>query len=134
MKKDIKEIRRMTGMNQREFAENFGIPLSTLRKWEQGISSPAQYVTDLILKSIPAADNELMQIKGRDDENYYYDKERKILTDSKGTSIRIDEDLDGGKPNNLRLYISDLFDDYYEAVERFERDCRYDKEESINWI
>ena len=54
--------------------------------------------------------------------------------DGKGNSIAVYEDLDGVKPNNLRLYVSELFEDFYEIQEKFERDCRYDKEEDINWI
>ena len=40
---DIKELRDSTGMTQKEFASKYGIPISTLRKWEQGESSPAPY-------------------------------------------------------------------------------------------
>jgi len=45
---DIKELRNKTGMSQREFAAQYGIPLSTLRKWEQGEAKPATYVVNLI--------------------------------------------------------------------------------------
>lgn len=48
MRIDIKELRNKTGMSQREFAAQYGIPLSTLRKWEQGEAKPATYVVNLI--------------------------------------------------------------------------------------
>ena len=37
---DVKAIRRATGLSQAAFAQTFGIPLGTLRDWEQGRSRP----------------------------------------------------------------------------------------------
>lgn len=45
---DIKSIRHATELSQREFAEEFGIPLGTLRNWEQGLSNPPSYVFTMI--------------------------------------------------------------------------------------
>ena len=50
---DIKELRDSTGMTQKEFASRYGIPISTLRKWEQGESSPAPYVAALLARTLP---------------------------------------------------------------------------------
>ncbi len=50
----IKELRDMTGMTQKAFAQMYGIPLSTLRKWEQGEASPAPYVLRLIAGTLPS--------------------------------------------------------------------------------
>lgn len=38
----VKIIRRVLRLTQEEFAEQFGIPLGTLRDWEQGRKSPDQ--------------------------------------------------------------------------------------------
>ena len=35
-----KSLRRALGLTQEEFAERYGIPLGTLRDWEQGRSEP----------------------------------------------------------------------------------------------
>ncbi len=35
-----KIIRRALGLTQEEFATRFGIPLGTLRDWEQGVAEP----------------------------------------------------------------------------------------------
>jgi len=35
-----KEIRSALGISQQEFSERFGIPLATLRNWEQGRTEP----------------------------------------------------------------------------------------------
>lgn len=45
---DIKSLRIMKGMSQPEFASFFGIPLGTLRNWEQGVSNPPSYVFTMI--------------------------------------------------------------------------------------
>ena len=130
----IKELRLKTGLTQKAFSELFGIPVSTLRKWEQGESTAPKYLVDLIARSLPATDESLEAIIGRDDEVFYYDKDRSQVVDKKGNRITISEDLSDVKKQNLKLYISDLFDDFYVIQERFNRDCRYDKQEDILWI
>ncbi len=44
----IKEIRQLTSLSQPKFCEKYGIPLQTLRKWEQGHRSPPDYVVELL--------------------------------------------------------------------------------------
>ena len=39
-------------MTQRQFAEHFGIPIGTLRNWEQGIANPPDYIFQMIYASI----------------------------------------------------------------------------------
>ncbi len=129
----IRELRDSTGLTQKAFADLYGIPLSTLRKWEQGESSPASYFVKLLAKSLPATDQSMKRIVGDDGAVYYYDRVRGILSDAFGNTISIHEDLDQVKEKNLRLYISDLFKDFYSIQERFDRDCRYDQEEDIIW-
>ena len=41
---DIKEFRKRTGLNQRAFADYFGVPLRSLQEWEQERKSPPVYV------------------------------------------------------------------------------------------
>jgi putative transcriptional regulator len=38
---DVRAIRMAYGLSQPEFSRKFGIPLSTLRKWEQGDHHPS---------------------------------------------------------------------------------------------
>jgi len=45
---DIRELRNKTGLSQSQFANYFGIPVGTLRNWEQGIAKPPAYVFDMI--------------------------------------------------------------------------------------
>ncbi len=130
----IKELRAKTGLSQQKFADLFDIPVSTLRKWEQGESSAPRYVVDLIARSLPSSDSSLEKIEGKDGAIFYYDKAKHTVTDVKGNHITISEDLSDVKRQNLKLYISDLFESFYEIQERFNRDCRYDKQEDIIWI
>lgn len=128
---DIRELREATGMTQKAFSNFLGIPLSTLRKWEQGESSPAPYVINLIARVLPCTDSALQKIEGNDGAVYYYDRKQKAVLDVKGNKIFIQEDIVGVKEQNLRLYLSDLFADFYHIQEKFNRDCRYDKQEDI---
>lgn len=44
----IKELRKLTGMSQREFAEYFGISVRTIQEWEQERKSPPSYLAGLL--------------------------------------------------------------------------------------
>lgn len=48
----ISELRKIINMSQRQFSEHFGIPVGTLRNWEQGISNPPEYVFQMIFTAI----------------------------------------------------------------------------------
>lgn len=47
-KTKIKELRRMTGMNRREFCEYFQIPYSTVTDWEREQRHAPDYVLGLL--------------------------------------------------------------------------------------
>ena len=130
---DIKELRDSTGMTQKEFASRYGIPISTLRKWEQGESSPAPYVAALLARTLPDTESSLKRIKTQGGKTYYYSPVKKEVSDVKGNHITIQEDLEGVKEQNLALYLEDLFEGFYRLQDKFNRDCRYDKEEDILW-
>lgn len=129
----IRELRDTTGMTQKEFANMYGIPLSTLRKWEQGESSPAPYVLNLLAKTLPSIESTLWKIQGNDGIIYYYDQTKRTVADMRGNVIMIQEDLREIKKQNLVLYLQDLFEGFYEIQEKFNRDCKFDKEENILW-
>ena len=129
----IKELRDSTGLTQKEFAKVFGIPISTLRKWEQGENSPAGYVVRMMARLLPTESPTNIQYIDNDGRKYYYNKNAGVLIDSIGNVISINEDLDGVKSENLPLYIKDLFDEFYDIQEKFNSDCRFDKQEDIIW-
>lgn len=129
----IKELRKSTGLTQKAFADTFDIPLSTLKKWEQGEASPPYYVVRLISKSLPVKNKDLIKIETKS-ATFFYDSIRKTVSDTIGNTINIQTDLSEVKPNNLELYLQDLFNTFYEMQEKFNRDCQYDKEEDIIWV
>lgn len=45
---EIKELRALSHMTQKQFSEYFGIPKRTIEDWECGKRTPPQYVVDLI--------------------------------------------------------------------------------------
>lgn len=45
---EIKELRKLTGLSQKQFSEKYGIPLPTIRHWEQKQRECPQYVLDLL--------------------------------------------------------------------------------------
>ena len=129
----IKELRDSTGLTQKDFADMYGIPISTLRKWEQGESSPAPYVLNLLARTLPCINASLWKINGTGEIVYYYDKNKRTVTDMRGNSIMVQEDLMEIKEQNLILYLQDLFEGFYAVQEKFNRDCRFDKEDDIIW-
>jgi transcriptional regulator with XRE-family HTH domain len=129
----IRSLRDRTKMSQKEFAKHFDIPLSTLRKWEQGESKPAPYVVKLLAMQICGKAEELKTINCKDGSIFYYDNLQCTLSDSKGNTIIVHENLSGVKEQNLPLYVKDLFESYYEIQDKFDRDCRFDKTEDIIW-
>lgn len=130
---DIKEMRDMTQLTQREFAAKFDIPIGTLRRWEYGESKPAPYIIKLIALQLPVDQRKMEQIKDEEGNIFFYNKEAGYLMDMQGTRINIKDELEEVKKQNLILYIKDLFEAYYEILDKFDRDCKLDKTEDIIW-
>ena len=133
MKYMIRELRDISGMTQKAFAEKYGIPISTLRKWEQGEAAPASYVVNLIASTLPAARTGIKNICGNGDEVYYYDAARKTVSDRAGNEIVVSDDIEDVKEQNLVIYLEELFEEFYRIQKKFNKDCIYDKEENILW-
>ena len=50
----VARVRRSLGLSQQGFAKRFGVPLATLRQWEQGVrrpSEPARVLLQLIVEA-----------------------------------------------------------------------------------
>lgn len=45
---EIKELRKLTKLSQKQFSEKYDIPLPTIRHWEQGQRECPKYVLDLL--------------------------------------------------------------------------------------
>ena len=125
----IRELRDFTGLSQSAFAKRYGIPLSTLRKWEQGESSPASYFVELLASSIPGSDKTLKKYRF-DDKTFYYDPASKMVSDQLGNRIKVD-DLEGVIESNLEIYLNDLFSAFYDIQNKFNDNCRFDRIDKI---
>ena len=133
MAEHIRELRDQTGLTQKAFSEMYGIPVSTLRKWEQGESSPPDYVIRLLARAIRPESQGSQKLQGKNGTVFYYNPERQSVADRLGNEIRIMEDLRTIDKQNLIIYLEDLFDDFYAIQDRFNRDCRFDKQDKIRW-
>lgn len=73
----IKELRELTGLSQKEFADRYDLSVRTLQGWEQGRTQPPSYLVGLLerlIKSEKRSDN------GEEGEN----KERNRKITDKG--------------------------------------------------
>ena len=52
----ILELRRMTGLSQRQFADKYHIGLRNLQNWEQGVRRTPDYVLYLLSRVITEVD------------------------------------------------------------------------------
>ena len=129
---NIRELRKNTGMTQEQFAERFGIALSTLRRWEQRVSEPPGYLIPLLEQILEV--NDRIIIEGKDGDRYYYDPKQKQIRDVLGNSINLHVDLKKVKKDNLKLYVSELFEELYIEKRRFEKLCKEDEKSDIIWI
>lgn len=57
----IKELRKITGLSQAEFAKKFHIPVGTLAHWEQEIRTPPEYVVYMIAKIVYSERNQYVK-------------------------------------------------------------------------
>lgn len=47
---DFKELRHKMGLTQTQVSKVFGIPYSTIQKWEHGINNPPKYVLTMMME------------------------------------------------------------------------------------
>lgn len=84
--KNIADLRAETGLNRKEFAAHFGIPLRTVEDWEAGKRIPPEYIPRLIGYQIRF--EKLFYKKVRDD---------KLDDISSDRNVNVIRDLDGNK-------------------------------------
>lgn len=131
----IRELRKITGMSQSQFAKKYDIPLNTLQHWEGGYSEPARYLVKLIEGTI-CKDRKVIQGNNtKEGTMYYYDELNKLVYDNKGNCLSLEIDLNATSEHNLGLYLDFLFEDYYKAKKSFETHLDADKksDEDIIW-
>lgn len=48
----IKAARRAAGLTQEELSKQFGIPLSTIKRWDSGVSNPPAWAARLLIEKL----------------------------------------------------------------------------------
>ena len=128
----IRELRNKMNLSQREFSDRFGIPISTLRKWEQGESRPSKYLINLLLKCEPEFNKQYVAV-GDEKNRYYFNKEANIIYDKYGNGIHISEDLSKVKRSNLIIYLNEFFNSFYSLQDNLNLSIKYDSINNITW-
>jgi predicted nucleotidyltransferase len=128
----LKKIRENIGLTQEQVSELTGVPVKTLRNWEQEIRKPSEWTMDLIIDKILTSEmNKNLELNDDGDD------ETSVLSYSliKKEVTEVAKDLDIEKVylfgsyvkgdmtalSDIDLYMqSDIFGlDYYGVVERF---------------
>ena len=103
---DIKKLRIMTRMTQREFAEYFNIPKRTIENWEGGQRTPPVYVVELIKYKIEKERLGMLRLVEKDHkeekvlmEGYLHDIVQYLKDNDKIYTWILDEDKGVELPN-----------------------------------
>lgn len=128
----VKEIRLKMKLSQKEFSDRFDIPVSTLRKWEQGESSPSKYLINLFMIAFPELNDELIKIS--DEKNLYYiNTKLKSISDRFGNSFKYNGDIEKVNKKNLLIYLNDFFESLYNLQNNLNRNIKNDQLNKIEW-
>lgn len=52
MENKVKSARLAAGLTQDEMSKRFEIPLSTIKKWDSGVSTPPEWAAKLLLEKL----------------------------------------------------------------------------------
>ena len=131
----IKEIREITGLTQREFANRYDIPLKTLQHWEGGRTKPASYLLKLIIDTIPQLRKPMEKIYSKETgATYYYNEEENAVYDCYGQRIPLNVNvMKVAHPHNLPIYLDFMFEDMEKAKKEFITGCNSDQKNNIEW-
>lgn len=73
----LKEIRKRTGLTQKQFAEIYKIPYRTIQNWENGVREMKDYEFELLHRCVSADEEEICEKLAEDEtlidgwRNYY---------------------------------------------------------------
>lgn len=115
--KKVKEIRDKTGLNRKDFADYFKIPLRTLEDWEAARRRPPEYVVRLLAYKV--AMDRLSMPKNMNSRNVH------IIEDEEGKKIVLINDkcfkgLDKKDWKDVEVYLTRYVGECYEIMESSE--------------
>jgi transcriptional regulator with XRE-family HTH domain len=130
---EIYDIRQQLHMSQKDFCEYFHIPLPTLRHWEQKQAKPPAYLVMLLEKELHAITDNSVEFQDLNGNIYFYNELNHSIKDTKGNTIIVQFDLKKIKESNLKIYLTDLFEDTNHAIYMFDLECDEDQRSDIIW-
>ena len=80
---DIKELRLLSGLSQRKFADKYNINFRTVQNWEQGVSETPPYVVEALFRLITELDYKETFIQDVYGEEYNITGKLFLLKDGK---------------------------------------------------
>lgn len=118
----IKRLREETGLNRKEFAQHFEIPLRTVEDWEAGRRTPPEYIPRLItyqirFEKLYSTDNSLLE-----QEKLKEQRNVNIIKDLKGNKIVLINDIFfKGKRSvswkDVRAYLKQYVGEFYSIAD-----------------
>jgi transcriptional regulator with XRE-family HTH domain len=119
---ELRELRKTIGMNLREFAEYFGIPLRTIEDWEAGRRKMPAYLFRLMVYRVKA--EHIFSQKVLENKTVIMKDERSIniIRDSNGNQIVVIDDIRfKGKQNiswnEVEKYLKQYVGEFYTIAE-----------------
>lgn len=117
--KELKKLRDETGLNRREFAEEFGIPLRTVEDWEAGKRKMPEYLLRLMVYKV-----KVEKISKQTVEEPL--RNVNIICDAEGKKLVLINDIRfKGKTreewNEVEEYLKEYVGQYYEIAETSEK-------------
>jgi putative transcriptional regulator len=70
---NVREIRKLSGLNVRQFTEKYKIPYTTFHDWDTGKSNPPVYVLELLERAV-REDCQKGDLNMSENESYYFNK------------------------------------------------------------
>ena len=122
-KKELKNIRENMGLNRKQFAEQFEIPLRTVEDWEAGKRKMPQYLLRLIMYKVKI---ETMAKNVKKDLTKQEVSNVNIITDEQGKKIVLINDIrfKGKKReewDEIEVFLKEYVGKYYEIAETSEK-------------
>lgn len=118
----IKKLREETGLNRKEFAEHFEIPLRTVEDWEAGRRKPPEYLPRLITYQIKFEELRVTNHDLAEQENSKGKRNVNVIRDLEGNKIVLINDIffkgkRSVKWKDVRTYLKRYVGEFYSIAD-----------------
>ena len=119
---EIKEIRKKVGLSQKNFSEQYGIPVRTIEEWESGRRTPPEYVVRMLAYYV--AEHQLYKNEILAEKEISYQKQRNVnvVKDINGEKIVVIHDIifknrQNIHWNDVEKYLEQYVGEFYTIAE-----------------